>query len=395
MVVTTPRSTAKEPSVGAISNTSVIPVFKPWIDETEYAASRAALELGWLGMGSYVNQFEEAVRSYLHAEDRFAAAVSTGHAALHLALLVAGVGPGDEVITPSFNNVTDFQAILATGAELVFCDVDDASLCVDIDKAELLVTPRTKAIIVTDYGCVLCEHTRVAEFARKHRLRVIHDAAHAFGSSYQGRMIGSFSDICMFSFDPVKTLTCIDGGMLVVRSKEELEMIHEMRLVGMGQPASVMYQNERAWTYDVKRLGFRYHMANLHAALGLAQLSKIATISETRRSACRYYNDKLKGSAQVRLPDTNFEDATPFLYYIRVPEAKRQAFRAHMQEQGIDTGLHWQPGHWFTLFQECRRGDLTVTDHVGKQIVSLPLHSSMHADTLKRIVEGVRTFFEN
>ena len=114
----------------------MIPVFKPWIDETEYAASRAALTLGWLGMGSYVNEFEEAVRSFLHAEDRFVAVVSTGHAELHLALLVADVGPGDEVITPSFNNVTDFQAILATGAEPVFCDIDDGTLCIDLDKAD-------------------------------------------------------------------------------------------------------------------------------------------------------------------------------------------------------------------------------------------------------------------
>jgi dTDP-4-amino-4,6-dideoxygalactose transaminase len=395
MAVTSSGNAGKEKSAGPVSDTSAIPVFKPWIDEAEYAASRAALELGWLGMGSYVNQFEAAVRSYLRAEDRFVAAVSTGHAALHLALLVAGVGPGNEVITPSFNNVTDFQAILATGAEPVFCDVDDATLCIDLDKADLLMTPRTKAIIVTDYGCALCEHTRVAEFAEKHRVRVIHDAAHAFGSKYQGRMVGSFSDLCAFSFDPVKTLTCIDGGMLVVQTKEELEMIHEMRLVGMGQPASVMYLNQRAWTYDVKRLGFRYHMANLHAALGLAQLSKITRISETRRVACRYYNEKLKNIPLVRVPETDFKDTTPFLYYLRVPEARRDAFRAHMTEHGVDTGLHWQPGHWFTLFQNCRRGDLTVTDRVGKQIVSLPLHSSMPTETLDHVIEAVQTFFEN
>jgi len=395
MVVTSNSKAAKRKSADAICNASVIPVFKPWIDETEYAASRAALELGWLGMGSYVNEFEEAMRRFLHAGDRFVAAVSTGHAALHLALLVADVGPGDEVITPSFNNVTDFQAILATGAEPVFCDIQDGTLCIDLDKAELLVTPRTRAIIVTDYGCLLCEHTRVSEFAAKYRIRVIHDAAHAFGSKYQGGMVGSFSDICMFSFDPVKTLTCIDGGMLVVRTREELEKIHEMRLVGMGQPASVMYLNKRAWTYDVKRLGFRYHLANLHAALGLAQLSKIGRISETRRIACRYYNEKLKHFPLLRLPETDFQGITPFLYYVRVPETRRDSFRAHMKEHGVDTGLHWQPGHWFTLFQKCRRGDLAVTDRTGKQIVSLPLHSSMSTETLDRVIEGVRTFCES
>ena len=381
-----PRTVREEP---------MIPVFKPLIEEGEYSAVRAALDLGWLGMGSYVNQFEDAVQNFLGASDRFVAAVSTGHAALHLALLVIGAGPGDEVITPSFNNVTDFQAILATGAQPVFCDIREDTLCIDLDKAERLVTARTKAIIVMDYDCLLCDHARVAEFARKHRVRVIHDAAHAFGSKYRGRMIGSFSDICVFSFDPVKTLTCIDGGALVVQTREELEMIHEMRLVGMSQPSSLMYQNQRAWTYDVKRLGFRYHMANLHAAVGLAQLAKIKTISETRRAACRYYNEKLRDIREVRVPETDFEDTTPFLYYIRVPEARRDSFRAHMKEHGVDTGIHWQPGHGFTLFQKCRRGNLAVTECVGKQVVSLPLHSSMPAETLDRVIEGVQEFFRN
>src|SRR5712664_2151887 len=246
-----------------------IPVFKPLIEQEEIAASTAALELGWLGMGSYVGQFEESIKNFIGASDRYVAAVNTGHAALHLALLVAGVGPGDEVITPSFNNAADFQAILATGAAPVFCDVDPDSLCIDMDKAELLVTPRTKVIIVMDYDCVLCDHRRIAEFARQHNVRVLHDAAHAFGSKYEGRMVGSFSDICVFSFDPVKTITCIDGGVVVVRTEDELKKLHEMRLIGMTQPSTVMYQNQRAWTYDMKEIGFRYHMANLHAAIGL------------------------------------------------------------------------------------------------------------------------------
>jgi Predicted pyridoxal phosphate-dependent enzyme apparently involved in regulation of cell wall biogenesis len=202
-------------------------------------------------MGSYVGQFEEACKEYLGCRDRHVAAVSTGHAALHLAMIIAGVGPGDEVITPSFNNAADFQAILAVGATPVFCDIDDDTLCIDLNRAEELVTERTKAVIVMDYDCILCDHDGVAQFAERHHLRVIHDAAHAFGSDYGGRKVGSFSDITMFSFDPVKTLTCIDGGLLVVKTEEELRAIHELRLVGMCQPAKVMYTNARAWTYDV------------------------------------------------------------------------------------------------------------------------------------------------
>ncbi|MDE3179937.1 MAG: DegT/DnrJ/EryC1/StrS family aminotransferase [Acidobacteriota bacterium] len=372
----------------------MIPVFAPLIGQEEIDASRKALELGWLGMGSYVGQFEEVFKKFIDAPDRFVAAVSTGHAALHLGLLVAGVGPGDEVITPSFNNITDFQAILATGAEPVFCDIDDDTLCIDLDKAEALVSSRTKAIIVMDYDCILCDHDRVARFAAEYKVRVIHDAAHVFGSKHKGRMIGSFSDICMFSFDPVKTLTCIDGGALVVRTEEELRKIHEMRLVGMGQPSAVMYQNQRAWTYDVGRIGFRYHMANLHAAIGLAQLDKMETIAETRRTASRYYNEKLSHVPGVRTPKTDFEGMAPFLYYIRVPGAQRDALREHLRGQGVDTGIHWQPGHWFTLLKSCRRGDLSVTDRVGQEILSLPLHSCMSIENLDTVVRAVSSFFQ-
>lgn len=375
--------------------TEKIPVFKPLIEEEEIQASRTALELGWLGMGSYVGEFEEALKTYMGADDRYVAAVSTGHAALHLGLLTIGVGPGDEVITPSFNNAADFQAILATGAEPVFCDIEEGSLCIDLNKADELVSPRTKAIIVMDYDCVLCDHDAVAAFAERHNLRVLHDAAHSFGSKYKGRMVGSFSDVSMFSFDPVKTITCIDGGAIVVRSEHELQKIHEMRLIGMSQPAKVMYTNARAWTYDMRTIGFRYHMANLHAAIGLAQLAKIDRIAESRRAAGRYYNEKLSQVEQLILPKTDFVDITPFLYYVRVPAHERDAFRAHLASRGVDTGIHWQPGHWFTLLKDCRRGDLSISDRVGGEVVSLPLHSMMPRKTLDRIIAAVIAFWGN
>ena len=370
-----------------------IPVFRPLLEDEEMAAARQALELGWLGMGSYVGRFEDKLKEVVGAADRHVVAVSTGHAALHLALMGAGVGPGDEVITPSFNNVADFQAIVAVGASPVFCDIDPVSLCVDLDRAEELISPRTRALIVMDYDCVLCDHDRVADLAARRGLRIVHDAAHSLGSRHRGRPVGSFSDIAMFSFDPVKTITCIDGGALVVRTAEEANALREMRLIGMGQPSSVMYQNQRAWTYDVARLGFRYHLANLHAAIGLAQLEKLEVIARTRREACRTYNARLAGVPGITVPQTDFADVTPFLYYVRVEGDRRDAFRQHLADRGIDTGIHWQPGHWFKLFRDCRRGDLAVTERVGREIVSLPLHSKMAAGTLDRVCEAVLAFF--
>lgn len=372
----------------------VIPVFKPLIEQEEIAASRESLEMGWLGMGSYVSAFEQKVKEIIGVKDRHVAAVSTGTAGLHIALLVAGVGAGDEVIVSSFNCSADFQAISWVGADIVFCDCDDTTLAINLARAEELVTPKTKAMIVMDYDCILCDHDGIAAFARKHKLRIIHDAAHSFGSYYKGRIVGSFSDICVFSHDPIKTITCLDGGTVVVRTEEELRYVHELRLLGMQQPASVMYKNQRAWTFDVERVGYRYHMLNMHAAIGLAQLGKLDIITETRRAASRHYNALLAGISQVRTPQTDFSDVTPFLYYIRVPGECRDDLRDWLKQNGVDTGVHWQPGHWFTLWKHCKSGDLSVTDRVGKEIISLPLHSKMPLPEVEEIAHKIRAYFE-
>jgi dTDP-4-amino-4,6-dideoxygalactose transaminase len=162
----------------------------------------------------------------------------------------------------------------------------------------------------------------------------------------------------------------------------------------MGQPAKVMYENRRAWTYDVRTLGFRYHMANLHAEVGLAQLGKIDRIISSRRSACRQYLQHMADLDGVRVPRVDLENAVPFLFYLRVAEKSRDALRNYLHERHIDTGIHWQPGHWFELLRGCRRGDLAVTERVAKEIVTLPLHSMMPPDTIQRVVDGVASFFK-
>ncbi len=370
-----------------------IPVFKPLLEDEELAAAQRALEMGWLGMGSYVSEFEQTLSSLIEAEDRYVAAVSTGHAALHLAFLLAGIGRGDEVITASFNNIADLQAILATGAEPVFCDIDSHTLCIAPDAAEALISERTKAIIAMDYACSLCDHDAINALAAKYQMRVVHDAAHSLGSRWKEKAVGSFSDLTIFSFDPVKTITTIDGGAIVVKSKDELEAISEMRLIGMGQPSAVMYQNRRAWTYDVKRLGFRYHLANLHAAIGLAQLGKFERIASTRRDAFRYYLQHLGGLQGLRCPSLESDDTVPFLFYVLVLDDRREALREFLRSKGIDTGIHWQPGHHFSLFRNFRTGPLENTEGVGRQIVSLPFHSAMERAMQDRVIDAILSFY--
>jgi dTDP-4-amino-4,6-dideoxygalactose transaminase len=369
-----------------------VPLFQPVIGQEELDAAREALEHGWLGLGSYVEAFERELERLVGAPDRHVVAVSTGHAALHLSLLLAGVGPGDEVITPSFNNAADFQAILATGATPVFCDVDDDSLCIDMAGAERVVSPRTKAIIVIDYGCRLCDFEGVARFAEAHGLRVVHDAAHSFGSKINGRAVGGSSDLAIFSFDPVKTITCIDGGAVVVRSEDEVRRLQAMRLLGMTQPAKTAYAEARAWSYDIVTLGFRYHLSNIHAAIGLAQLRKLDWIIESRRRICRYYNSRLGELPGVRVPHTDFNDISPLLYYVRLPAPLRDRLRADLAERGIDSGIHWQPGHSFKLLKPFQRIALPVTDNVAREILTLPLSPSMTTDTAAIVCDAIEAF---
>jgi len=371
----------------------VVPIYKALMETEEVGAAEQALRQGWLGMGSYVGDFEEAVEKAIGAGSRRAVAVSTGYAALHLGLVIAGLQPGDEVIVPSLTHLADVQAIRAVGAEPVLCDVVDSTLCIDPVQAAALVGPRTRAILSMDYGCHLADHAALAALAGKHGLRVVHDAAHSFGSAAGDAMVGSFSDICMFSFDPVKAVSAIDAGVVVVQTEAELARLRELRVLGASQPAEVAYGHSRAWFYDVVESGFRYHLSNIHAAIGLAQLAKLDYIRWSRQEACRHYAARLAGIDGLTLPDGDMAGMNPFLFYVRVVGGRRGEFREHLAGAGIDSGVHWMPVHQMSLFRQCRQGPLTVTERAAAEIVSLPLHSGMSEEVVDRVCDGVKSFF--
>jgi len=153
-----------------------------------------------------------------------------------------------------------------------------------------------------------------------------------------------------------------------------------------------MYENQRAWTYDVRQPGFRYHMANLHAAIGLAQLDRLDEIASARRAHCAAYTEAFDSLSEVKTPGAVAPGAVPFLFYLRVPAPRRDAFRQHLAARGVDTGIHWQPGHHFTLFADCRRGDLPVTEAITQEIVTIPLHSFMSGSDRRQVIDAVRSF---
>jgi len=370
-----------------------IPVFKPYIHDNEINAATESLKLGWLGPGSYVKKFEEAISEFLELKDKHVVAVNTGTSAVHLALKICGVSSGDEVITPSFNNIADFQSIHALNAHPVFCDILEDSLTIDPKAIESLITEKTKAIICIDFGASLCDYEGVKAVAAKYYLPVIHDAAHAFGSAMNGKKVGNYSDICVFSFDPVKNITCIDGGAIIVNSKNLAEQMQHMRQLGQKQSLDKLYQNQRSWTYDVENIGFRYHLANLHAAIGLQQINNIDKIFKGRRQVFNFYTKELQDVSGIILPQITNDQVLPFIYVIRVLNGKRDAFRNALQEQGVDTGIHWQPGHLFSLFKNAKRGDLSITDKIAKEIVTIPLYPDLSKEEAAKVVYAIKDFF--
>lgn len=299
---------------------------------------------------------------------------------------------GDEVITPAFNNIADLQSIISVGGKIVFADIDK-SLCLDPLKLEKLITKKTKAIIVCDYGMRIANHNQIKLIANKYKLRVLHDAAHSFGSVYKKKMIGSFSDITMFSFDPVKTITAIDGGAIIVNTKKERDLAHKIRLMGMGQSSNVMYKNKRAWTYDVETHGYRYHLANLHAAIGISQINDFRLIKKTRINTVKYFNKNIENNPLFEKPILNTK-IVPFIYYLKVKNNLREKFMKYLSQNGIDTGIHWQPGNKFKLFKKLKSDHLIETNKVANEIVTIPLHSNMKLQDQKKITQTINIFFK-
>jgi len=371
-----------------------IPVFVPSIGEDTRKHLDEALNVGWLGMGSATKEFEERISQYLDLNGRYVVATNTGTSALHIALLVGGVGPGDEVITPSFNYVSDHQAIRMTGADLVMCDICDDNLGIDCEKAETLITNKTKAILPLHFAGIPCDQIGVYQLAKKYGLRVIEDACHAFGTTIDGRKIGSYGDITCFSFDPVKIITSIDGGCVVCNDEDELQRLHHLRLLGVNKDTIERYKNKRAWDYDVVSEGYRYHLTNIMASIGISQIKRVEEFIKSRQKVCQAYNKAFGGIDGLKTPQSDFSNVSPFIYSLRVLNRNRKALIEHLHDLNIDVGIHFIPVHRHTYFSKARRSDMTITEKVVDEVLTLPLHSIMKPEFVQRVIDGVLSFFK-
>ena len=378
------------------SRTERIPVFVPrtGIDTIKHVVD--ALDVGWLGMGATTKAFEDAIAAFLGLDgDRFVIATNTGTSALHLAVIEAGVGDGDEVIVPSFNYVADHQAITAAGGAVVMCDIREDDLGLDTAAIEALIGPKTKAILPLHFAGVPCDVAGIYALAQKHGLRVVEDACHAFGSTVDGERIGAAGDIVTFSFDPVKICTSIDGGAVIVRGADALARVQRMRLLGVDKDTSERYKNRRAWDYDVISEGYRYHLTNIMASIGLSQVARAEDFMASRREVCERYSAAFSPHSAYRVLRTDFSDVSPFIYSLRVLEGRREAFIRYLDERNIDCGVHFIPVHRHEWFRNARRGPMDVTERVCAEVVTLPLHSEMAEAHVERVIEAVVSFAQH
>jgi len=363
----------------------MIKLSKSSLSRVEKDAVLSVLDKEYLGMGDEVNQFESDLSSFF---GRTAVCVVNGTAALHLALEAAGIGFGDEVLVPSLTYVASFQAIMATGAKAIACDVDLETLTLDPSDARKRVTSNTKAIMPVHYAGGVGALDEIYKFADNHNLRVIEDAAHAFGSEYQGKRIGGFGDIACFSFDGIKNITSGEGGCVVTSDESILNRVRDARLLGVENDTDKRYHGERSWRFNVTSQGWRYHMSNIMAAIGIVQLQRFSEFSEKRKLLAKHYDGLLKNRSDLVLLPLDYNVVTPHIYVVRIlNKLDRRFIEEKFSESGIQVGSHYQPNHWLDYFKNSDLDNLKVTDEVFPQLLTLPLHTDMSKNDVDYIVD--------
>jgi dTDP-4-amino-4,6-dideoxygalactose transaminase len=359
------------------------------VGEKESAALARIIEDGYLGMGAEVLAFEQDLTSFMGGA-REVVCVSTCTAALHLALQACGIGPGDEVLAPSLTFVATFQAISATGATPVACEVDPTTGFIDVAHARSRITARTRAIVPVHLYGITGDLGGVYSLAREHRLRVVEDAAQAFGCRYHESYIGSQGDIVCFSFDGVKQITAGEGGAIVTSDPSVAGYVKDARLLAVQRDSEMRYTNNRSWEFDVVDQGYRFHMSNLMAAIGRVQLQRFETEFKPRRiEIAKQYERELKGQPGLRIIDMDYSSVVPFSFPLFIGDGRRDEVRAALLAEGIETGIQYMPNH---LLSKYRGGNpaLPVTERLYAEQLSLPMHPLLTEADQARTVELVR-----
>jgi dTDP-4-amino-4,6-dideoxygalactose transaminase len=365
-----------------------LPFSKPTIDEATISAVAEVLRSGWITSGPKVQAFEAMLSEYFGG--RPVRTFNSGTCTMEIALRVAGIGPGDEVITTPISWVATANVIIEVGATPVFADIDPVTRNIDLDKLEAAITPRTKAIIPVYLAGLPVDMDRLYTIAKKHKLRVVEDAAQALGSSWKGRRIGAFGDFVSFSFQANKNITTSEGGGLVLNNPEEVSLAEKYRLQGVTRSGFD--------GIDVDVLGGKFNMTDIAAAIGLGQFAHIEAVTATRRRLARHYfaafGENFEAQYGAQLPVADFENSNWHMFQLVLPERiSRSDFMARMMEQGIGIGYHYPAIHLFKLYRDRGFGEgmFPIAERVGRQIVTLPMFSAMTEADVERAAGAVKS----
>ncbi len=371
----------------------LLPFTRPTIDEETIAAVGEVLRSGWITSGPKVKAFEAALSEYCGG--RPVRAFSSATAAMEVALRLAGVGPGDEVITTPLTWVACANVVLTLGARPVLVDIDPATRNIDLALVEAAVTAKTRALLPVDLAGLPVDRDRLYAIAQRHGLRVVEDAAQSFGASWRGRPIGtSFGqgrDFVSFSFHANKNITTGEGGALVLPDDIDPGLCERLRLQGVERfPDGTM---------DVDVLGGKFNLTDIAAAIGLGQLKRLEAFTARRHELARLYFEHFHRLAipGLELPPADFENSNWHMYQVLLPDhADRGAFIKAMQERGIGIGVHYPALHLFSLYRRLgfEPGDFPRAERVGGQTVTLPLFPAMHDADVERVCDAVAEILE-
>lgn len=351
-----------------------IPYGRQSIDESDIQAVVDVLRSDYLTTGPGVLEFERAVCAYTGA--KYAVAISNGTAALHAACFAAGIGPGDEVILPPLTFAASANCVLYCGGTPVFADVDEKTYNIDPEEIERKITEKTKAIIAVHLAGHPCNMDRILAIARKHRLLVIEDAAHALGAKYDGKKIGAISDMTTFSFHPVKPITTGEGGMIVTDNEKFYQSLCLFRSHGITRDASLMKKNDGPWFYQQLNLGYNYRITDIQCALGVSQMKKLDDFIGRRREIAERYDKAFADCNNIVVPYRLTKTESGWhLYIIQVKNCDRREVFEKLQADGIGVNVHYIPVYLHPYYQEhgYQNVHCPKAEEIYSRIISLPI----------------------
>lgn len=362
----------------------------------ESAAVQAVLASKWLTMGGVTQQFEQEFAAFTGA--KYALSVSNATAALHMACLALGIGPGDEVIVPSLTFVATANAVRYVGATPVFADVSgDDDFNISPAEIEKRITPQTRAILVVHYAGYPCDMPRIMEIAAKHSLEVIEDNAHGVGASLAGRQLGTWGAIGCFSFFSNKNMTTGEGGMLTTDREDLYEKLRVFRSHGMTTLTWDRHKGH-AFSYDVVELGYNYRIDEIRAALGLEQLKKLPRNNARRAELTQLYRETMQELApEVTIPFSSHPGASShhILPALLPKNIERVTVMEHLKSQGIQTSIHYPPIHSFTAYRAlATSAQLPLTDDIAQREITLPLYPTMRDEDVLSVIQAIRSTLE-